>query len=107
MSRLVLESDLSDIQIKFLREDDSDALSLNTGSIDLDSVTRSGNELTIVYPFNIGVTGLSTESVEIPFSDSFVLDASGQNTNESIAGEISVTVGKIRLNLVDVEGKDA
>ena len=100
------KKDLSDIQIKFLREDDSDALSINAGTIDLDSVNYSGNELTIVYPFHIDATGISTESIEIPLDDSFILDASGQNLNDSIAGEVSISVGKIRLNLVDVEGKE-
>ena len=103
--------ELSDIQIKFAREDSSPkSIPGQHGEIDLSAVNRLGDELTIVYPFHIGVTGISNESVEIPLED-FSMDTSGYEyrlykpTDESITGEVFVAVGKVHLNLVDVEGE--
>jgi hypothetical protein len=97
--------DLSDIQIKFSRgETDSlPGIGKFDEAIDLVAVNCLGNEFTVIYPFHIGVTGIATESIEIPLENHFTSNLDGPK--ESIAGEISATVGKIQLNLVDVEGK--
>ena len=104
--------ELCDIQIKFAREDFSieSIPGKLSDTIDLVAVNRLDDELTIVYPFHIGVTGISNESVEIPIED-FSMDTSGYEyrlykpNDEPIAGEVFVAVGKVNLNLVDVEGK--
>eukprot|EP00804_Cyclotella_cryptica_P006412 CCRYP_014275-RB/>CCRYP_014275-RB protein AED:0.05 eAED:0.05 QI:2525/1/1/1/0.91/0.84/13/302/2635 len=95
--------DLNDIQIKFSR---GETASLpGTGkcdeSIDLGAVNRLGNEFTVIYPFHVGVKGIAPESIEIPLTNHFPSNLDGPK--ESIAGEVSATVGKICLNLVDVE----
>jgi hypothetical protein len=62
----------------------------------------------IIYPFNIGVTGITLQSVEIPLNGTFSLDTSGfddDKSNEATSGEIFIDFGPIRLNLVDVEGE--
>lgn len=98
--------DLNDIQIRFLRDNSSGGSC--TKVIDLASVNRLGNEIIIVYPFHIVVTGVTLESVEIPLKSGGPLETSGfiiDQSNESIAGEVTVEVAPIRLNLVDVEGE--
>jgi hypothetical protein len=93
------ESDLSDIQVKFSRgESTAMPNSRKFDAIDLDAAKFLHNDFTVIYPFNIGVTGIGAESVEIPLEKSVP-------SKESVAGEVSVAVGKIRLNLVDAEGE--
>jgi hypothetical protein len=89
--------DLSDIQVKFLREVGMTSSSPET----------TGNGLTIVYPFHIAVNGISTESIEIPLESmlpsmnpSVLMDKS----KDTLAREVVIAIGKIRLNLVDAEG---
>ena len=89
--------DLSDIQIKFSREDTS--TQQFDISLDLDAVNSLNKEFIIVRPFYIGMSGIMTESVEIPLKVVFPSDSI------SAAAEISIVVGKVCLNLVDVEGE--
>ena len=99
------ELDLSDIQIKFSRG--ATGHLPETGkcdkAIDLVAVNRLENEFTVIYPFHIGATGFASESIEIPLESYFPSNLDEQK--ELIAGEVSATVSKICLNLVDVEGE--
>ena len=65
--------DLSDIQIKFSREDTS--TQQFDISLDLDAVNSLNKEFIIVRPFYIGMSGIMTESVEIPLKVVFPSDS--------------------------------
>lgn len=82
--------DITFIQVKFARGYTvRRVLNSEEDVIDLDAVSRLDNEFTIIYPFQVGLSG----------------KASGISDRPGINGSADMTAsfGKVRLNLVDVE----
>ena len=93
--------DVTDIQIMLAGEISGTVLGgRENDAADLDGVYCLRKELTtIVHPFQINVTGQTAESFEEPPNMNMDLSSA----EEVGSGQVSVNVGRIRLNLVDVE----